>query len=310
MAITTGSFTIGTSADYATVALFASDFGTQTGEITGTLISDTTETALADFNQETSLNDFTLNSNLSHGGNVTLGRTVNIAHSSHGLNYGHAGGAFGVINGFTLKRTVNGSSAARYLINAALSNRRIFPQQMWIHGNNLTGGGARVARSSKGGSMIAWDCSGIGLFFPSNSTTLENMGSFNNGTGIDCSSNSPTIKQMWAFDNTTDFENIASATGINLASSDATAFGTDPNINLTTADEILTDDTENGFGRPLGTSTIINSGGAPVNFTTDMAEDTFEAPYPIGAFESVLSTSGTSFGVMLSRWARHRHNKK
>jgi hypothetical protein len=299
-AVTSGSHTIGTAKDYATITAYFADVGTLTGDITGTVETSMTLTANSLWGVTMGSNDANLLTNTAHSGDPTAGNIITTTYTG-GQTIDIRGTRTGThtIDGLSFKwGTTPGSN--RYMIQDAVGvaiNNSTIKNCMFdgeersnasgIYNNNPTS-------SSIKANNIGW---GLNYAFitDENSVVYDNCGSYNaTNDGFWMNNNSGTLRSCYSFaSGGSDFNaNISSMTRNNLASSDTTATGTAPQISLTTANEIETTDTDPAFMQPKSGSTISTNGNTTHAVATDAIGTTWDASDPsIGPYQFVSGTS-------------------
>lgn len=299
--ITIGTFTIagGGTPDYAKIVNYIDDMSTQTGDIDGDYLGSTTETASIVCNHNTGGYEFSVIPDTVHGGDPTAGYTATFTNTSLGitLNMLNTTGYF-VMKDMTIKSGANRGS--NYLFQSALSNRSSKLRRIYCDGAGYTGSGLKLGRGSLDEHLISWDHSATGIFLGGNFTTVGRLLAYNCGTGINAN-NSATVLNSAALGNTTDWVVLAGLLD-RCASSDATVTGTNSYPNLTTSDEIETDDTSVDFGRHKSGGSLEDNGSATTYDAVGFDGVTITSPFPINSFESAIAPVGST------AWHRTRIN--
>ena len=300
-AVTSGNHTIGTAKDYATVSAFFSDVGNLTGNISGTVETDTTETAQSSLTVTYNNFDFSLLTDLVHGGIVTAGHVVSSSYDAAGtiLINGTAGTGETIVNGLNFAKTSNPGASKAFIqaseINTTFKNIYMDGQE----NSNCLGlyffGGGNVNGFMS--NCISWGCN-YGVVVDFAGSVIDNCGAYNCSiSGMYGGSVTGTMRSCYSLGSTSDdYALISSLTRDNLASSDATATGTAPQINLTTANEIETSDTDANFMHPLNDSaTVWENGNTSHTESEDAAGVTWDASNPsIGPFQGVSAAGGVA----------------
>lgn len=305
MAITSGTYTIGSGGDYATLNAFVADLGTQTGDITGRLISSSTVASNTFMSHDMGGFNLYLDADNDHGGDQTAAYVMTIAHNNNGINPASSvmsNEGMIEISGFRMNRTVAGSNTTKSLIAAFnFSQGDMNVHHMFIDGGGVAGNGigdknfATVTHQIW--SNLIWDCGYDGIFrFDENGDlTTENctIRNCNNGYLMEAGNGTDNVTNCAAFSNTIDDFSVINGTpiGKNNASTDDTAddwnTASGNLINLTEADEVLsTVDTSTDFMRPKSTGSINDGGTAPsiTENTTDITGTPYSGTYPIGCY--------------------------
>jgi len=316
MAITSGTHTIGSGGDYATLNAFISDIGTQTGNLTGQFISDSTVSTAAFFSHDMANYNMVMEADNDHAGVIADAHNITIANSSNGI---HPAGSPMTnegdfeIKGFRLTRTVAVDSANKSLIamHTYPGNYRV--HHMFLDGGGVAGSGIniieRATNERQVWSCLIWDCDYQGIRkenFTGGDFDIENVTIRNSGDhGMEISRGDfGVVNNCAVFSNTNADIDIASSTnetGDNNATTDATAddFNTqnNNNINLTESDQVeSTTDTDSDFMHPKSTGVLTDGGKAPTisGNTTDITGASYSGTYPIGCY---LEQSGNSPGT-------------
>lgn len=301
--ITSGTHTIGTAKDYATCSAFFSDIANLTGNLTGEVQTDVTETAQSSPSADRGGFDITLNPDTDHGGDVTAARQITSTYvANFPIDLSFAGSGNTIIDNLRFNWGANPSSV-KYLLRSDTANHTW--KNLYIDGQSHSNGrGIYITTSTSTNSFVvnsgAWDLA-WGFVSDQAGHTFDNCTAYNNTTyGFWEGGTTGTTRSNGSFDSgTDDFNNVASVTKNNLASSDATATGTAPQINLTTANEIYTTDTSANFLHPKEGATVATNGNTTHTESTDAAGVTWDGSDPsIGMFQFVAASSG--FGGLLS----------
>ena len=319
MAITSGTHTIGSGGDYATLNAFTSDIGTQTGNLTGQFISDSTISSLTYFSHDMANFNMTLEADNDHAGVIADAHNITIANNNNGI---HPAGALMTnegdfeIKGFRMTRTVAVSSSNKSLIamHTYPGNYRV--HHMFLDGGGVNGNGINIKERGPNErqvwSCLIWDCNfqgirkegGTGGDYEIENVTIRNSG--DHGVEIG-SGDGEVVNNCAVFSNTNSDIEITSAgttTGDNNATTDDTAddFNTqnNNNINLTESDQVeSTTDTDSDFMHPKSTGVLTDGGKAPTisGNTTDITGTSYSGTYPIGCYleQSSGGVAGTYY---------------
>lgn len=294
-AISSGSHNIGSGETYTTCAGFWNDWDTAlTGNITGLLTSNVTDTTTVYLGYNHSHSGYTsnLNSNSSHAGSPVGGRQVSVTSSDHFVTLYESGGS-GVMtwDGVRLTRTGNANSANSKIfdIDASVSMTNVNIQNCFFDGGGYTGSllGTSGTLALNINRCVVWDASaagGVGWLLKSGTgtKTVKNCHFYNSVTNIDCNGVAATITNVASGAGTTPWANIGSATVTYSASTGTLAGGTNQQ-NLTWADQFELTDSSSNFTEPKAAGVCDTSGTNPSDFTTDIAGNDISSVFPIGA---------------------------
>lgn len=299
-AIYGGSHNIGTGQTYTTVTSWWNDWGNLTSHMTGTLTSDTSETASNYLCYSVSHGAYnsTLTSNTDHAGSPVAGWKVQVTSTGHFCSfYETAGSSTIALEKFSLVRTGNASGDGNYLfdIDASVSMGTVTLRKLFIDGRGYTGSGIRTNGTTNLNlqDLVIWDTY-TGWQLSSGTGTKKTKNVFITGciNGLDANGASGTITNVASGANTTNFGNIGSATVTYCASSSTLSGGTNQQ-NLTWTDQFNTDDTQSNFAEPKSAGVCDTSGTDPVDFTTDIAGNDISSVFPIGAKRIPAAAGGS-----------------
>jgi len=319
VAITSGTHTIGTSGDYATLNAFTSDISTQTGNLVGQFISDSTVSSNTFFSHDMANFNLTLEADNDHAGVITDAHNITIAHNNNGINPTGSMSNEGdfEVKGFRMTRSVGGSNTTKSLVVMFNFTGNMYTHHMFLDGGGVNGNGVgivdRASNDRQLWSCLIWDCGydgvykstgGVGGDFDVENVTVRNC---TNGANLE-PGNSEVVNNSAFFTNSNADINLTTAgttTGDNNATTDATAddFNTQSNnnINLTESDQVeSTTDTDADFMHPKATGVLTDGGKAPTisSNTTDITGTSYGGTYPIGCYLEQGGASG--FGGLLS----------
>ncbi len=268
-AISSGNFTIGTAADYATIVLFATDLANLTGNLTGTVITDVTETASSLINVNLTSFILKITSDFKIVTSNFNGILFDLTMEGPGelciekLN---------IVNGFDLTsnignfsiNNINTSSTIRINDNIMDGANEFGRYGIFIFDNTPT---LYVYNN------ICYDYQVAPVFVIAGSSQniYENNTLYNNSRGFRFNNNAGKVQNNSCFDNSvSDFENVGSATGNNNASSDTSAddgnwnSGSNNQISLVAAEEFVSlIDTEDDFLLPIAGGNLNGNGITP-----------------------------------------------
>ena len=192
-AITSGSYNIGSGETYTTLAAFAADIGTQTADLTGTITSSITETAVARFDHGLGGFKTTLTSNAESYGYPNTGYIVSINHNSQGILIDAAatGGDFD-FSKFYLKSITGTTSFLSLLqIISSVSLDMLISDVMLDcnsgkHNFGITTSSGFV--TYKMFNIIAWDAASANFQTSAlnSNSVIENCTAYNGLTGFNC----------------------------------------------------------------------------------------------------------------------------
>lgn len=274
---TSGSKTIGTAGDFATIALYFTDFGNFTGDMLGTVISDVTETTTSIATENKNGNDLIITSTDPHYGNPNKGWLISKNFSGRTLNIQLTGAGTVEIKNLHIKELVGGLGNSLVGVLAGAGTVK-------IHDNLLDGNNKRVecVRTDTGTPIIEmYDCV---LWNSDNNATfsfgLRITGAWNGSSkignitifncqriAIDNANLAVTYTNVALINNVANFESNLNSVSNNCAS-DAAAIGAatdnDEIVNITVADEFVsTTDTNGDFLKLKSSSQLIGGGKAP-----------------------------------------------
>jgi len=296
--VTQGSYDIGSGGIYDYLTLAAADLDTagMDGDLTFTFQTAVTETAGASFAAINGGFKLTIDSSV----NTTDVLTGNIWTINHGvdaiLNTQAGGGDFEFKNMSVIRSIAGGAfNGILNLASATLTTS--------VHNCFMKGLGSGIAVFEAGNVtncyLVAARDFDTGILPNTPGNTAENCLFEGNITfGVRNNSQVNTLRNIVCFNNGIDFGTTTNATGLYLGSSDATAFGTAPQTNLTPANEIILNDALATYGRPIDLATIYNSGTTPTLSSADMAGDTWSSPLPIGIFMLAGGVAGPPLGSL------------
>jgi hypothetical protein len=241
-AISTGTYTVGTSGDYANRSLFAADLTTLTGDLTGNQISNITENSNSLFNIVLSGYKFVMDGN---------GYTVNVAFDSDLNSIAFNGPGSATFKNNIYDRTV---AAASIITGVFTVINTVTPFTLCIYNNTIINNSGAVFRQATPNTIVNMynnisNSIAIGIVIDANDdnpNSIFESNTFYNNTyaGITINNATSTYNNNVCFNNSSrNFESIGSATGNNNASSDATAAdinwssGSNNQINLVAANE-------------------------------------------------------------------------
>lgn len=144
MAITSGTYTIGSGGDYATLYDFYSDLGTQTGDLSGVVISDITETEQGDILYDNGSYTLYITSDSEHKGNLTSGHTVTFDHDVQGIRYRATGTGGGIVVEKLHFKVADGRSAAGFSDILTTTNPKTEIIRDCIFENSTSGNGRHI----------------------------------------------------------------------------------------------------------------------------------------------------------------------
>jgi len=296
--VSQGSYDFGSGGGYDYLTLAACDLDTTTmdGDLTFTQQTAVTETVQSQFSASSGGFKLTVTGAVSPT-DVLTGNIWTINHSGNAVSIVQAGnGDFDFTNMNVVRSTNAAGNEAIVEIGGAGGTTT-------IHNCFMKGlGGGRGMLINDGAAniyLVAARDFNTGVFPNRDSCVVENCFFEGNTTfGVRNNSKINTLRSIVCFNNGTDFGTVTNATGLYLASSDATAFGTAPQTSLTPANEIILNDALATYGRPIDLATIYNSGTAPTLSSNDMAGDAWGSPYPIGILQLAGGAGGPPLGTL------------
>lgn len=305
-AVASGSYTIGSGAqNYATISAFEADLANPlTGDITGTLETAITQTAICIFNTSYATYTCRITSDTPTYGDITAGHLVtgNFDDQIFGIT-----GTTGTLqfDSFRFIQTAAQPGGQRRFIRCN-STKTLIMRDLYIDGNSilnhfiyfLDNGTANIynccffdllsgACESGGGPHAGQN------FYNNFVYNCENGFDFNDGTGI-CYSNI-------SFDSgTADYVDGGNMTIANCADSDSTLpAGSGNKRGLTAAAEVETTSTEANFGHPLSNAVNVAKGGNTTHGSTRDISNGLWLPDPSIGFKQVLFGGGGVGGAAL-----------
>ncbi len=281
----------GGSYNYLTMAAADVDTTTMDGNISFTLQNAVTETAGANFAAASGGFKITIDSTVSPT-DVLSGNIWTINHTVDGIRIAQAGsGTFEIKNLNAIR--IQDSATFNGVFAFATAGCTGDIHDCWMKAG---GGGSSIYGGGSSGAMNVFNC-GIrdfdhGVRMSNGGHVFENILSEGNTThGMNNGNNANTYRNVVCFNNGTDFSSMTSATGLYLAASDTTAFGTAPQDSLTPANEVELNDALATYGRPIDLATIYNSGVIPTLSASSIAGEAWASPYSIGILQ-LLAAGG------------------
>jgi len=237
MAVSSGSYTVGSSDDYATWALATADIANLTGDLTFTQRTAVTDTGGSSLTEDLGGFILKITSNASSKGDPTLGHLISVNHGSDQFNLPMAGSGTLEISNLKFKRLVSIGAVYEIKIRAwAASTTPVIKIHDILFDGNSKGGRAFYVNDnlSSNWDFRAWNCKGYGahayVFLTDVGGTgtikWDNMVAYGaTNTGFYCGNVAIlTVTNCVAANITTsDFAFIVNAVGKNNASEDATA---------------------------------------------------------------------------------------
>lgn len=315
---TYGTYTVGTSGDYATLAEAFNSSSTLTGNMTLQQISDLTETASSSLDFTNSEYTLTIENSNPHYGDPSGGYIITVGAMTNWLVHSNTGGAgTGDIILKDLNVNFSGAVTRGLYLTASAGVRDIIIENLLLNGNgNLFYGllPASSVTTVKCYNFIILNSSSTGLY---NFTGSGNI--FENGTIYDCTSygfngnnNTATIRNVASIGNGTDFVNIGSASGYNNACSDTSGEDADfstgsGNISNISAGTVFqsTDAADSNFLYPVEEEALNGAGSNPtisghtkyIN-DVDIVTDNVDIG-AIGLLRAVVGYTKSVFGTLL-----------
>jgi len=251
LAITAGNYDVGISGDYPTFGGAGgamADTGGLTNNLTLTLISSTTETAVAQLTNFLNGYDLSILSDTAHNGDPTVGNVISFS-SVHFFDFRQEGAGRTIIDGASIKRSAAAggtgwSLVLTYQIGTAFD---LIIKNSMFDGVSYGGSGIKQLDNStilKISNCCLWNHDfGIVTQDGSSDDYIENVSITDCAAGFDANSKSVKLINIASIGNTTDYANITNATLQKCFDADGT--GTD----TTTAGAawVSTDDTNSSF---------------------------------------------------------------
>ncbi len=320
-AITSGTYTVGSGGDYATITLFEADFGTPTGNLTGQIISDINETSTPNFNIASSF-DYIIDSDTPHNGDQTAGWFVTRNINANFITKGAGGTGYLELKNFTVYSSASTGAGTRMIDCGLNSSAKFKVHDMFVDGRGRTCSliYLRYDQDKQIYNTTVWGANisgGTGIFVNTvTGLTIENCTMYDSVIGMRMLNAAFTIENISALDNGTNFTNTANSTANNCVSSDATipATANDSHINVTTTDEVQSTDDTNGslFMLPKTGGNMTDGGKTPSISTEGMKGNAWNATTPsIGAFQwpaAAPAGGGSPMGNIIWWWWRKRRD--
>jgi len=163
MSVSNGLYTFGSGGDYATATLFFADVAaTLTGNITGTQISDVTETANVNYSGALAGKSFTVDCAKPHRGNILYGYIMSVNHISHNIIFGCSSSSAAIIRVKNLHIKEIGAPTGRpvmvYLNPSAGANITHYAHDIIVDSNSLRCAGFLVTANSGTGVHKLYNC--------------------------------------------------------------------------------------------------------------------------------------------------------
>ena len=278
--VSTGSYTVGSSGHYATWAAFSADLANLTAALTGTQISNVTETALADPTEALGGYTLTITSDSPPAGDPTSGYVTTINHTGGGFRFRVEGPGTVRVEGIYQRRAQNGTNALQAGIIVA-DIGTAFDLEIYNNmydGAGYTGNGYRWADPTPVCYVldnVLWDSGDSGIALDGSDGNASSIYENNTilgcgGVGIDVNNNAGTFRNNAVYGSlglSGDIRAAAFADGCNNASSDATAgdgywsTGSGNITSQTAADDFLSlDDTNSSFLKPDPAGALAGAG--------------------------------------------------
>jgi len=224
-AVASGSFTVGAAGIYATFALLSADLAaTFTGALTGTLISNVTETAQSLPISDQAGYKLLFTSNSPHDGDPTAGWQVNWNFDSTLFSLRGINGTDEICN-LRIKLVAALTNAFSALFHAGAGNVLVHDCMVDHDGGRGRSVATITVGSAKVWNIVGWNniTDAYCKIFTASTSIINNCVFYSGAIGLDANSVDNTIKNVACYGNTTNFLNIGAATGNNNASDDATA---------------------------------------------------------------------------------------
>jgi len=247
LAISSGTYLIGSGEAYATVALALSDLEDLDGNLTLKVSDDVTETGGNVITEDLNGNTLRITSDDPHNGDPTAGHLISNLWTG-GQNWIEVsltatGGGTLEIDNLHLKQTGTQSTSFRTIQIFGLPAFDLEVHDILADGNGGEGANfiiiADVDITVKMWNVVVWDYSRIAywLGFATNSSNIsENLIAYNCQTGLDGGNKAQTVQNVVCVGNTTDFVNLTNLTIDYCASEDGTEAGAN-SVTITAASE-------------------------------------------------------------------------
>lgn len=280
-----GDSTIGSGGDYATIALWIADAAaTLTGNAKGTVISDVTESATANFTENISTYNLTLDSNVPNDGNPNSGWVISCNNAAaHGIVFNYSGSGDIEIRDLTFKITASdaGGFAQIVLSNTTTATGDFRIRDCIFDGNGTDGRAIDLGDNSPTIELFNLvvhnhDVAQQAFQFTSTSgsMTIENITFYDCVVAIDNNNQTQSYNNIAFFSCGTNIRDVTNSTS-NYCATDKASVGAGTNnnaqVSLTVANEVVSiTDTHADFMRAKVGGTI-DSNGTTVSIDSNTA---------------------------------------